>query len=173
MAAIVDAELHGMTVEGALRKLHEVPHAGCPKTVDALVVVSQHAQVAVAAGQSQQQGAPSTALVSWYSSQSRSKYLRPWRTTRQLPPAPALPLQHIPVWAEDIIVAPQQKSPLVALVQHREVSGRPVRLAWEHRIWRHRPWMMPMRTRERSPAQPAALARPMKRSRSSRAAARE
>ena len=51
MAAVVDVELHGMTAGEAVGKLQQVPHAGSPKPVDALVVVPHHADVAVAAGQ--------------------------------------------------------------------------------------------------------------------------
>ena len=56
VAAVVDAERHGVAVTAALRELQEVPDAGPAETVDALVVVPHHADVAVAAGQPQQQG---------------------------------------------------------------------------------------------------------------------
>ena len=55
MTSVVDAQLHGMTAGEAVGKLQQVPHAGSPKAVDALVVVSHHADGAVAAGQPQQQ----------------------------------------------------------------------------------------------------------------------
>ena len=54
-AAVVDAERHGVAVGEMVGEAQQVHHAGAPEPVDALVVVADHADVAVAAGQPEQQ----------------------------------------------------------------------------------------------------------------------
>ena len=54
MAAVVYVEFHGMTAGEVPGELQQVPHAGAAEPVDALVVVSHHADVAVMAAQSQE-----------------------------------------------------------------------------------------------------------------------
>ena len=54
MAAVVDAELHGMTAGEVPGELEQVPHAGSAEPVDALVVIPHHADVAVVVAQAQE-----------------------------------------------------------------------------------------------------------------------
>ena len=73
-------------------------------------------------------------------------------------------------WAEDAIEAAGQETPTAhpRSAPRKSVRGPP-RRPWKGRMWRHRLWMAPVRTRERSPGQPAAVARAMKDCCSSRA----
>ena len=180
---------HGMTAGEVPGELQQVPHAGSAETVDALVVVSHHADVAVMAAQAQEDtllgaggvlvliadqvpdaggdgtggpavlkefGGPPLQVIEVRAALPLEQVLVPLVGTAQrdvegvsgsnqfpwideliaepleeleamadhqvrFAPAPARSLQGIQVRAEDVIEVAGQETPLLILVQHREV----------------------------------------------------